>query len=501
MERIQKLGFVLGLISFLIILIFFNPDPQNPNVGKVAAVAVLMAIWWITEALPMAATSLVPLVFFPLLGVLSGSEISGAYINSVIFLFIGGFMLAIAMENWGLHKRIALKIISIFGGTANSILFGFMFSGAFLSMWISNTATAVMMLPIALAVITKIENEFGKDETKNFSKSVLLGIAYSCSIGGIATLIGTPPNLALVRIHKIAFPNAPQISFGDWMLLAFPITVILLILTAILLSKIVFKSNRSIRISKDFIANEYKSLGKFSFPEKIIAVVFGITSLLWIFRTDLNLGFVKISGWSSIFSVPDFIDDGTIAITMAFLLFLFPSKNEKQKNILAANVFEQIPWGIILLFGGGFALATAFSSSGLSQFIGNNLRGLSHIPVFLLVLIICTIINFLTELTSNTATTQMILPILASVSVAIGINPLLLMIAATLSASMAFMMPVGTPPNTIVFASRRLRISDMAKTGFALNIISVIVIAILVYFVGSIIFDLNSFPDWARISK
>ena len=308
-------------------------------------------------------------------------------------------------------------------------------------------------------------------------------------------------SLALVRIHKIAFPNAPQISFGDWMLLAFPITVILLILTAILLSKIIFKSNKSIRISKDFIANEYKSLGKFSFPEKIIAVVFGITSLLWIFRTDLNLGFVKISGWSSIFSVPDFIDDGTIAITMVFLLFLFPSKNEKQKNILAANVFEQIPWGIILLFGGGFALATAFSSSGLSQFIGNNLRGLSHIPVFVLVLIICTIINFLTELTSNTATTQMILPILASVSVAIGINPLLLMIAATLSASMAFMMPVGTPPNTIVFASRRLRISDMAKTGFALNIISVIVIAILVYFVGSIIFDLNSFPDWARISK
>jgi sodium-dependent dicarboxylate transporter 2/3/5 len=222
---------------------------------------------------------------------------------------------------------------------------------------------------------------------------------------------------------------------------------------------------------------------------------------LWIFRTDLNLGFIKISGWSSFFSTPDFIDDGTIAITMAFLLFLFPSKDEKQKTILASNVFEQIPWGIILLFGGGFALATAFSSSGLSQFIGNNLRGLSHIPVFVLVLIICTIINFLTELTSNTATTQMILPILASVSVAIGVNPLLLMIAATLSASMAFMMPVGTPPNTIVFASKRLRISDMAKTGFALNIISVIIIAILVYFVGSIIFNLNSFPDWARISE
>lgn len=497
MQRIQKLGFVLGLLAFFLILFLLDLDPSNTKVTKVAAVAVLMAIWWITEAIPLAATSLVPLVLFPLLGVLSGADISASYINSIIFLFIGGFMLAIAMENWGLHKRIALKIISLFGGTANSILFGFMFSAAFLSMWISNTATAVMMLPIALAVINKIENQFGKEESSNFSKSVLLGIAYSCSIGGIATLIGTPPNLALVRIHKITFPDAPQISFGDWMLLSFPITILLLILTAILLSKFMFRSKNKIEVSKDFIKQEYKALGKFSYSEKVITIIFALTSLLWIFRTDLNLGFAQISGWATLFDTPDFIDDGTIAITMAFLLFLFPSKDEKQKTILSANVFEQIPWSIILLFGGGFALATAFSSSGLSQFIGNNLKVLANIPTFILLLIVCTIINFLTELTSNTATTQMILPILASVSVAIGINPLLLMIAATLSASMAFMMPVGTPPNTIVFASKRLRISDMAKTGFALNLISVIVIALTVYFVGTIIFNLSVFPDWA----
>jgi solute carrier family 13 (sodium-dependent dicarboxylate transporter), member 2/3/5 len=499
MQKIQKIGFVAGLLAFVIVLLFLNIDPANPKVTKVAAVAILMAIWWITEAIPLAATSLVPLVLFPILGVLSGSDISASYINSVIFLFVGGFMLAIAMENWGLHKRIALKIISIFGGTANSILFGFMFSAAFLSMWISNTATAVMMLPIALAVINKIETEFGKEESKNFSKSILLGIAYSCSIGGIATLIGTPPNLALVRIHKIAFPNAPQISFGGWMLLALPISFLLLIITAIVLSKIVFKSKDQIQISKDFIKEEYKALGKFSFAEKVIAIVFGLTSLLWIFRTNLNFGFIEIKGWSSFFSVPDFIDDGTIAITMAFLLFLFPSKDEKQKTILAANVFEQLPWSIVLLFGGGFALATAFSSSGLSEFIGNSLKVLANIPVFVLLLTICAIINFLTELTSNTATTQMILPILASVSVAIGVNPLLLMIAATLSASMAFMMPVGTPPNTIVYASKRLKIADMAKTGFALNIISIIVIAVIVYFIGTIIFDLGVFPDWAIV--
>jgi sodium-dependent dicarboxylate transporter 2/3/5 len=283
------------------------------------------------------------------------------------------------------------------------------------------------------------------------------------------------------------------------MMLAFPITVILLILTGIYLSKIAFRSNDKIQISKDFIKNEYKSLGKFSYPEKVIAIIFGLTSLLWIFRTDLDFGFLKLSGWSTLFHSPGFIDDGTIAITMAFLLFLFPTKDDKQKTILTANVFEHIPWGIILLFGGGFALATAFSSSGLSEYIGNNMRGLSNVPTFILVLIICVIINFLTELTSNTATTQMILPILASVSVAIGVNPLMLMIAATLSASMAFMMPVGTPPNTIVFASKRLKISDMAKTGFVLNIVSVIVISVIVYIIGDAIFHLQSFPDWAKI--
>lgn len=498
MQKIQKVGFVFGTFSFIVIILFFNPDPSNPAIGKVAAVSVLMAIWWMTEALPMAATSLVPLILFPLFGVISGADIAGSYINSVIFLFIGGFMIAIAMENWGLHKRIALKIIMIFGGTSNSILYGFMFSSFFLSMWISNTATAVMMLPIALAVITKIESDFGKEESSNFSKSVLLGIAYSCSIGGIATLIGTPPNLALIRIHKIIFPEAPQISFGEWMMLAFPISLILILVTAFILSKVFFRTNKKIKLSKDFVKNEYLLLGKTSYPEKVIAIIFALTSLLWIFRTDLDLGFTKITGWASYFSTPEFIDDGTVAVTMAFLLFLFPSKNEKQKQILNTSVFEQIPWGIILLFGGGFALATAFSKSGLSDFIGHQFNSFAHINNFVLIFVICFIINFLTELTSNTATTQMILPILASVSVAVGANPLLLMIAATISASMAFMMPVGTPPNTIVFAGSRLKISDMAKTGFVLNILSVIIISFMVYYVGTLIFKLNIFPDWAK---
>ncbi|MBS4033935.1 MAG: SLC13/DASS family transporter [Ignavibacterium sp.] len=492
-------GLITGLIFFLTIILFVELDSSKPEITKMAAVAVLMATLWITEAIPLAATALVPLILFPLLSLLPGEEIAGAYINSVIFLFLGGFLIAIAMETWGLHKRIALKIISVFGGTPNSIIIGFMLAAAFLSMWISNTATAVMMLPIALSIIIKLEDQFGKEKTSNFSKSLLLSIAYACSLGGLSTLIGTPPNLALVRIYKIIYPGAPEISFGSWMILSIPIALLMLGFSAVLIIKIFFKVDKSLRIEKEFIAEEYKKLGPPSFQEKAIGVIFISTALLWIFRTDLNFGFLLIRGWSSLFSVPYYIDDGTIAVTMAFILFLIPSKDKKNKRtILDFNSFEKVPWSIILLFGGGFALASGFSNSGLSSYIGSHLSSFSHLSPVLIILFAAFIMNFLTELTSNTATTQMILPILAAVSAAIGIHPLLLMITATLSASMAFMLPVATPPNTIIFASRRIKVFDMVKAGFTLNIVGVIVVTVLVYLLGSYIFDLSVFPDWAK---
>lgn len=495
MDNKKITGLLTGLISFILILAFVDLDSTNPDVTKMAAVAVLMAILWITEAIPLAATSLIPLILFPFLSILSGEEIAGAYINSVIFLFLGGFLIAIAMETWGLHKRIALKIISVFGGTPNSIIIGFMLAAAFLSMWISNTATAVMMLPIALSIIMKMEEEFGKEKTKNFSKSLLLAIAYACSIGGISTLIGTPPNLALVRIYKIIYPEAPDITFGGWMILAFPIAVLMLIFASLLITKVFFKVDTNIIIDKSFTAAEYKKLGKPSFEEKIVAIVFFATAILWIFRTNLNLGFITITGWASIFSVPAFIDDGTVAITMAFLLFLFPSKNKDIRDaILDFKSFEQVPWSIILLFGGGFALASGFANSGLSTYIGNQLQFFSEYNIIIVVIAVAFTMNFLTELTSNTATTQMILPILAAVSIAIGVHPLLLMITATLSASMAFMLPVATPPNTIIFASRRINVIDMVKAGISLNLVGVIVVTIIVYFLSEYIFDLNILP-------
>ena len=499
MAKYQVIGLFTGLILFAVILIFGNLDPSNPAVTKMAAIAALMAVWWVTEAVPLAATSLIPLVLFPVMGILKGEEIASSYINSVIFLFLGGFLLAIAMENWGLHKRIALKIITMFGGSPASIILGFMAAAAFLSMWISNTATAVMMLPIGLAIISKMEGEFGEAKIQNFSKALMLGIAYSCTIGGIGTLIGTPPNLAFARILHIIFPKAPEISFGSWMMLGFPIALIMLAIVAFVLIKVYFKLGDDIVIEKNFIHNEYKKLGFISFEEKSVAVIFAITALLWIFRENLNFGIFELPGWSNLLAVPGYINDGTIAISMALLLFLIPSKKERAsgKRILNSPAFNKVPWGIILLFGGGFALAKGFTTSGLSDLIGNQFHGMKDLSPIFIVLMVAAVINFLTELTSNTATAQMILPIMASVSVAIGLNPLLLMITATLSSSMAFMLPVATPPNTIILASDKLRIIDMVKAGFLFNISSILLVSLLVYLLGTVIFNLNVFPAWA----
>jgi sodium-dependent dicarboxylate transporter 2/3/5 len=324
----------------------------------------------------------------------------------------------------------------------------------------------------------------------------LLGVAYACTLGGMATLVGTPPNLVFVKTLNIMFPEAPEISFGNWMLMALPITLIMIFVMSLILTKVIYKLDHSLKVNSDFIKEEYLKLGKMSFEEKTVSIVFALTAFLWIFRTDINIGIFKIYGWSNIFSHSNFINDGTVAITMAFILFLIPSKNAST-TLLNNEVFTKIPWGIILLFGGGFALAKGFAVTGLSLYIGEQLSGLSSLPHFIMIIIVATTISFLTELTSNTATTQMILPILASVSIAMGIHPMLLMLTATLSASMAFMLPVATPPNTIIFASGRIKIYEMAKSGIALNMIGIVVVSIIVYFLGTMIFDLGTMPNWA----
>jgi solute carrier family 13 (sodium-dependent dicarboxylate transporter), member 2/3/5 len=498
MSKSSKTGLIAGISLFFIILFFIELDPSNPAVSRTAAAAVLMALLWITEAVPLAATSLIPLILFPLLGITDAESIAGSYINSTIFLFLGGFLLALAMERWDLHKRIALKIILIFGGSTSSIVAGSLTAAAFLSMWISNTATAVMMLPIALSIMHKLETEFGKDSVKNFSKTIMLSIAYGCSLGGIATLIGTPPNLAFSRIVRISFPESPVISFGNWMILALPVTIIMLFLVWLLLTKVYYKSNTKLKLDPQFINNEYRSLGRISFEEKTVGIIFSLTAVLWVTRGDLILGFITIPGWSNLLADPSRVNDGMIAVAMAFLLFFIPSAKEKGKRLLDAGVFQRVPWGIILLFGGGFALAEGFTQSGLSGYIGSKFHGMDFLSPLLFVLAVSLIVNFLTELTSNTAVAQMILPIMASVSIALGMHPYLLMIAATISSSMAFMLPVATPPNTIVFASERLTVADMAKAGFLLNITGVLVLVFILYTLGDLLFDFSILPEWMQ---
>ena len=498
----QKIGLTLGLVLFLGTLLIFDFDPENPLVTRMAAVALLMAVWWITDAIPLYATALLPLILFPLLGIEAGKVIAPIYINSTIFLFIGGFMIALTMQKWSLHRRIALFIIRIIGGGPVRIVLGFMIASAFLSMWISNTATAIMMVPIGLAIVMQIEEKFAAADIHNFTVGLMLGIAYACSMGGVATLVGTPPNLSLARIFEITFPEAPAITFGTWFVMALPISIIMILVIWLLLTRVLFKVPAHIRVDPAIINEEYRGLGRMSFEEKVVLAVFSLTALLWVFRKELVLGFVTIPGWSQLIPYPDLIDDGTVALAMAMILMLIPTRSQDARSatIMGAWVIKKLPWNIVLLFGGGFALAKGFQVTGLSALIGNGFADLAGTSPVVMIASICFGLTFLTELTSNTATTEMILPILASVGFAMQINPLILMIPATLSASCAFMMPVATPPNAIVFGSRRVRIAEMAKAGIFINLIGILVITLYFYSIGAGMMgiDLAVFPEWAN---
>jgi solute carrier family 13 (sodium-dependent dicarboxylate transporter), member 2/3/5 len=497
---LKRIGIFLGPVIFLAVLLFTDFDPANPLVSRMAAIALLMAIWWITEAIPLYVTALLPMLLYPLLGILKAGKTAPIYFNSTIFLFLGGFMIALAMEKWKLHKRIALFIIRAIGGGPSRIVLGFMLVSAFLSMWISNTATVIMMLPIALAIILQMEEKYQKSDTKNFSTALLLGIAYASSVGGIATLVGTPPNLSFARIFQIMFPSAEPIAFGSWFLMGLPITIVMLFISWIFLIEVFFKPAKALKINHSVIQNEYSGLGKTSYEEKIVSIVFVLAALLWVFRKTLNIGFISIPGWSQLLPYPALIDDGTIALGLSILLFILPARDKTSSpTILPPDTVLRLPWNIILLFGGGFALAKGFQSTGLAEYIGNQFIGYADVSPLAISVMLCSFMTFATELTSNTATTEMILPILASIATALKINPLLLMIPATLSASCAFMMPVATPPNAIIFGSQRVRIFDMVKVGLLLNVVGIIVIATMFYWLGTIIFTIDNsvFPDWA----
>ena len=496
----KRVGFVLGPALFLSVILV-APIPEAPAANRMAAVALLMATWWLTDAIPLFATALLPLVLYPLLGIESGGATAPIYFNSTIILFIGGFMIALTMEKWDLHRRIALWIIRKIGGGPSRIVLGFMIAAAFLSMWVSNTATGIMMVPIGLAIILRMEEEFGTEQTKTFSVAIMLGIAYSCSVGGIATLVGTPPNLSLARIFQITFPDAPPITFGQWILLGLPVTILMLGVIWLLITQVFYRVPAHITVAREVLDDEMQRLGPPTFEQRAVMAVFTATALLWVFRRRLDLGIVSIPGWSDLLPNPELIDDGTVAITMASLLFLIPTRTPgaSAPRLMGPDVIPRLPWNIVLLFGGGFALAHGFGVTGLSEQIGTLFVGLSAVPPLLLIALTCFCLSFLTELTSNTATTEMILPILAAAGVAAGVDPLMLMIPAAISASCAFMMPVATPSNAIIFGSNRVTISQMARIGIFLNLAGVLVVMGVFYFVGTAVFQIDPsvLPSWA----
>jgi sodium-dependent dicarboxylate transporter 2/3/5 len=475
----KKIGLVLGPVMFIIILQFFHPEDLSQAGIAVLASTTWVAIWWITEALPIAVTALLPIVLFPLTGGVGLSETTASYGHKYIFLFIGGFILAIAIEKWNLHRRIALTIIKLVGTNVVNIILGFMIATAFLSMWISNTATAVMILPVGMAIVTQLKDNSATIENENmvFAKALMLAIAYSASIGGMATLIGTPPNMVLAGVVEETY--GVEITFAQWFSFGFPISIILLVLCWLYLTRFAFNfKQKEFPGGRDEINRQLKALGKVTYEEKTVLVVFVLTAFAWISRSFLIQQFIPS------------IDDTIIAIAFAILLFILPSK-EKNKKIIAWEDAVKLPWGILLLFGGGMALALGFDSSGLALWLGQQMSNLETLSLFLLLFILIASVNFLTEITSNLATTAMILPVLAPLSIILNIHPYFLMVGATVAASCAFMLPVATPPNAVVFGSGYLKIGDMVKKGVWMNVISVVLLTLFVYYVLPLLWDLS----------
>jgi len=468
--KTKIIGLLLGPLLFLILLLMDSPEGMDKEAQAALACTAWVAVWWMTEAIPIAATALIPIILFPLTGAATVEETTAAYGHPFIFLFVGGFILAKAIEQWNLHKRIALNIIHLIGSNISLIILGFMVATAFLSMWISNTATSVMMLPIGLAVIQQVERSEGlADQRIVFGKALMIAIAYSASIGGIATLIGTPPNLVLAGIMEETFQI--EISFEKWMVIGLPFSIVMLFICWKYLTLVAFPL-RTMKLpgGKGAIAEQLAKLGKISYEEKMVAVVFGLTAFAWVTRSFL---LSKI--------LPE-IDDMIIAIIGALILFLIPSKARKDALINWREAVK-LPWGVLMLYGGGLAIAAAFQSSGLATWIGSQMIVIEGLSVFLMILIIVTLVNFLTELTSNLATTAMLLPILASMAVALDVNPFLFMVSAAMAASCAFMLPVATPPNAVVFGSGKLEIKDMVRTGIWMNLISIAMVSTVIYFV------------------
>lgn len=475
----RLISVVLGPAVFGLMEMIGPPATMNDAAFQVLCVTVWIAIWWISEAIPIAVTAMLPIILFPITDALDLSDTTSAFGHKYIFLYLGGFILAIAIEKWNLHKRIALSIIHLIGSKINTIILGFMVATGFMSMWISNTATSVMMLPIGMAVVSQFKKrDDGSTEDANFvGKALMLAIAYSASIGGFATLIGTPPNLVLAGVLEETY--GVKITFMQWMKIGLPISAILLLGCWYYLTRFAYKFEQTeFPGGRKEIHAMLQQLGKITFEEKVVLWVFVSTAALWIFRSLIE----KL--------IPA-IDDTIIAMMAGTVLFILPARNKQR--IITWNECKEIPWGIILLFGGGMALAKGFSDTGLAEWIAMQITQMQGLSLLLLILALVAAVNFLTEITSNLATTAMLLPILAPMAMAFDLHPYMIMVSVTISASCAFMLPVATPPNAVVFGSGYLRIPDMMRAGIWMNLLSIVLVTLVTYYLLPVLW--NIVPD------
>jgi len=493
----QMVGLFLGPLLALLMLWIPTPTGMMPEAQKMAAVAFLMATWWMCESIPIPATSLLPIALFPILGVMNTQKATAPYANHLIFLFMGGFIIALAMQRWNLHRRIAMNIVKAVGFSPNRLIFGFMVATAALSAFVSNTATAVMMMPIGLAIISHVVEEGKKEgldreidfspEHFTFGLNLMLGIAYAASIGGIATLIGTPPNTVLAGYLQKTYGY--EITFARWLMVGVPLVVVLLPLTWLWLTRIANPMDlKRVPGGRDLINAELKDMGSMNVGERWTALVFILTALAWIFRKQIGF----------LFHDPKMVTDATIGMTGALVLFLIPVSLKKNTFVMDWHWASKMPWGVLILFGGGLAMADGFKTTKLADWIGSQVSLLQNASILILIVAVTTLIIFLTELTSNTATAAMVMPILSAVAVGLGQNPLLLVVPAAIAASCAFMLPVATPPNAIVFGSGYVTIPQMVKSGFGLNILGIILTTVLTYVLVIPVFDvvINELPQW-----
>jgi sodium-dependent dicarboxylate transporter 2/3/5 len=498
--RRQLAGLFLGPILFVLMLLLPTPAGMEPAAQKMASVALLMATWWMCESIPIPATSLLPIALFPVIGILDTKKATAPYASHLIFLFMGGFIIALAMQRWNLHRRIAMNIVKTVGFSPGRLIFGFMVATAALSAFVSNTATTVMMMPIGLAIITHVIEEGRKEGLEReidfspdkfaFGLNLMLGIAYAASIGGVATLIGTPPNTVLAGYLQKTYGY--EITFATWMKVGIPLVLVMLPLCWLWLTKIANPMKlKKVPGGRDLINQELREMGSMSAGERWTALVFLLTALAWIFRKQIGF----------IFPEPKMVTDAAIAMVGALVLFLIPVSFKRNEFVMTWHWAAKMPWGVLILFGGGLAMAEGFKVTKLADWIGSRVGLLENAPILVLVIAVTTLIIFLTELTSNTATAAMVMPILSAVAIGLGQNPLLLVVPAAVAASCAFMLPVATPPNAIVFGSGYVTIPQMVKSGFGLNVIGIVLTVIVTYVLVIPVFGvtIDLLPAWAQL--